>query len=355
MLNLFTTVHAAQTISGVQRLEEGIADYEHGEYDNAVFKLEMAVYQIPEEEKVKLWDAHLYLGLSYLLVGNVDESTKKFSKAQVIIKNKLPGANIHSPKIIRLFRETQLSQEGNAWKDSVADIEFVFVKGGCFDMGDTFDDGYDNEKPVHEVCVDDFYISKCEVTQGQWENVMGTNPSDFKNGNNYPVENVSWNDVQDFIRALKKKTGENYRLPREAEWEYAARIGGKRVRFGTGNNTLESGEANFDASEKYKKNYSYVGEYRKQTTLVKTFAPNALGLYDMTGNVWEWCQDVFSSEAYSKHWRNNPIHTESGYSRVFRGGSWDDVPRDLRASYRSGSTPVLRCRYLGFRLVRTVD
>lgn len=114
------------------------------------------------------------------------------------------------------------------FKDPVTGMEFVFIKGGCFDMGDTFGDGRADEKPVHEVCVGDFYIGIYEVTQAQWEKVMGNNPSKFKGGGNYPVERVSWNDIQDFIERLNRQGGKRYRLPTEAEWEYAARSGGKK-------------------------------------------------------------------------------------------------------------------------------
>jgi formylglycine-generating enzyme len=220
---------------------------------------------------------------------------------------------------------------------------------------DIFGDGYNDEKSVHEVCIDGFYIGNHEVTQGQWEEVMGNNPSEYKNGRDYPVESVNWNDVQEFIKILNKKTGRSYRLPTEAEWEYAARERGKRVRFGTGKNTIGSEEANFDASSFYKEPFSRVGKNRWQTTPVKTFAPNGLGIYDMSGNVCEWCQDIYSSDAYSKHQRNNPIYTGSGSGRVNRGGGWVSFPGRLRASGRYNSSPDVRRSSLGFRLARTVD
>ena len=124
---------------------------------------------------------------------------------------------------------------GKSYTDPTTGMEFVFVKGGCYQMGDTFGDGYSDEKPVHEVCVDDFYIGKYEVTQAQWEKVMGNNPSYFKNCDNCPVEQVSWNDIQEFINRLNSKAGGNkYRLPTEAEWEYAARSGEKREKYSGG-------------------------------------------------------------------------------------------------------------------------
>jgi formylglycine-generating enzyme required for sulfatase activity len=181
LLNVLThtLIHAAQTIPGVQRLEEGIAAYEHGEYDEAIFKLEMAVYQIEAEDKDKLWDAHFYLGLSFCLTGDNDESRKQFIEAQKISKNRLPDSDIHSPKIVKLFKEALKIKQKEEWKDPITGMEFVFVKGGCYEMGDIFGDGLSSEKPVHEVCLEDFYLGKYEVTQGQWEEVMGYNGLGF--------------------------------------------------------------------------------------------------------------------------------------------------------------------------------
>jgi serine/threonine protein kinase len=175
----------------------------------------------------------------------------------------------------------------------VTGMEFVFVKGGTFEMGDTFEDGYDYEKPVHPVRVSDFYLAKYPINQGQWMKMMGSNSSDFKKGDNYPVETVSWVDVQEFIKKLNEKTGQYYRLPTEAEWEYAAREGGKKVRFGTGKDIITTDDANFNGSEQYVKPYSRPGVYRKETTPVGSFDPNALGLHDMSGNVWEWVHDWY--------------------------------------------------------------
>lgn len=117
------------------------------------------------------------------------------------------------------------------FKDSLTGMEFVFVAGGCYPMGDNFGNGNADEEPVHETCVSDFYIGAYEVTQGQWEKVMGNNPSRFGKGRKYPVEYLSWYEVQEFIRKLNKKTGMNYRLPTEAEWEYAARSRGKKEKW----------------------------------------------------------------------------------------------------------------------------
>jgi formylglycine-generating enzyme len=337
-------VHAAQTIPGVERLEKGIADYENGKYEEAGTKLEMALDQISNEDNESLWKTHFYLGLSYCLTGNNDEARKQFSAAQKIIKNKSPDEHKYSPKIVKLFKKALKPGQDDEWNDSITGMAFVFVKGGCFEMGDTFGDGSKNEKPVHEVCIDDFYLGKYEVTQGQWEDVMGSNPSKFKSGDNYPVERVSWDDVQEFIKKLNNKTGKKYRLPTEAEWEYAARSGGKREKYaGTSSNSELGSYAWYDNNSKSK------------THSVGQKEPNGLGFYDMTGNVWEWSQDIYSKKAYKEHQGNNPIYTKNRPHRVLRGGSWRSKPGGLRACNRSGIHHTCRWDYLGLRLAGTVD
>jgi formylglycine-generating enzyme required for sulfatase activity len=226
------------------------------------------------------------------------------------------------------------------YTDPITDMKFIFVKGGCFQMGDIFGDGESDEKPVHEVCVDDFYMGKYEVTQGQWKEVMGSNPSHFSNcGNNCPVETVSWNDVQDFIKRLNQKTSANYRLPTEAEWEYSARSGGKEEKYSGGNN--------IDSVAWYDENSG------NRTHPVDQKSPNGLDIYDMTGNVWEWVQDLYDSNYYNNSPRNNPTGANSGVSHVLRGGSWLNLDRDTRAYRRLGRNPGYRRDTLGFRLVRT--
>jgi formylglycine-generating enzyme required for sulfatase activity len=136
------------------------------------------------------------------------------------------------PRGLRAGVDWELTTAGEAFTDLTTGIQMVFVQGGCYQMGDTFGDGESDEKPVHKVCVHDFYMGKYEVTQGQWKAVMGNNPSNFSNcGDNCPVEQVSWADVQQFIQRLNSRSGKNYRLPTEAEWEYAARSGGKSEKW----------------------------------------------------------------------------------------------------------------------------
>lgn len=216
--------------------------------------------------------------------------------------------------------------------------ELIAVEGGCFTMGDTFGDGDDDEKPVHEVCVDGFSIAKYEVTQEQWIAVMEKNPSHFT-GDRRPVEEVSWDDVQQYIEKLNKLTGRNYRLPTEAEWEYAARNGGRKEKWaGT------SVEAELD---EYAWNEQNSG---RKTHVVGTKRPNALGLHDMGGNVWEWCQDRYGDLFFEESPRDNPDGPKTGTFRTVRGGSWSNRPRFVRASNRDGYDPANRSDTLGFRL-----
>jgi formylglycine-generating enzyme required for sulfatase activity len=216
----------------------------------------------------------------------------------------------------------------------------IFVKGGCFYMGDTFGDGVEMERPVHEVCVDDFLIGMFEVTQREWQEVMGENPSRFKGcGDDCPVEMVSWNEVQGYIMRLNSKTGRIYRLPTEAEWEYAARSGGKREKW--------PGTSNISELEKYA---WYSRTSGNKTLPVGQKEPNGLGLYDMSGNVWEWVQDNFDKDYYKYSPKDNPTGPSSGETRVLRGGNWGTDPWGLRATTRFGYNPAYGRDSGGFRL-----
>jgi len=213
-------------------------------------------------------------------------------------------------------------------------IKMVAVQGGSFKMGSN---DSDDEKPIHTVTVNDFYIGKYEVTQAQWKAIMGNNPSYFK-GNNLPVENVSWNDIQEFIQKLNAKTGKNYRLPTEAEWEYAARGGAKSRGYKySGSNSL-GGVAWYNSNSNSK------------THSVGQKQANELGIYDMSGNVWEWCSDWYDSKYYKKSPAFNPQGPSSGSIRVFRGGSWDYFESFSRVAYRSDFYPGFRYFIIGFRL-----
>lgn len=215
-------------------------------------------------------------------------------------------------------------------------MEFVLVKAGTFQMGSTTGDG--DEKPVHSVTISkDYYIGKYEVTQKQWVAVMGSNPSNWT-GDNLPVEKVSWNEVQEFITKLNTlENTDKYRLPTEAEWEFAARGGNDSKGYTyAGSNTIGDVAWNFDASGK--------------THEVGTKISNELGIYDMSGNVWEWCSDLYGS--YSSDAVTDPSGASTGSLRVHRGGSWGGSAVNCRIAYRNNYNPSYGSSARGFRIVR---
>ena len=214
----------------------------------------------------------------------------------------------------------------------------VRVEGGTFTMGaksEQGSDAYDDEKPTHQVTLSSFSIGKYEVTQEEWQAVMGSNPSNF-NGAKYPVESVSWDDCQTFIRKLNQMTGKSFRMPTEAEWEFAAR-GGNRS-----NHYKYSGSNNLSSVAWYGDNSG------SKTHPVGQKSPNELGLYDMSGNVWEWCADRYGD--YTSSAQTNPKGPSNGSYRVHRGGSWNDDARDCRVSYRDSGSPSYSINDLGLRL-----
>jgi len=233
----------------------------------------------------------------------------------------------------------------------------VFVKGATFTMGCTFEqegDCKDSEIPAHDVILKDFYISKYEVTQKQWRAIMGDNPSAFQGCDSCPIENVSFLSVQEFIKKLNLLSGKNYGLPVETQWEYAARGGITAVltdsttplevlamdtivtfKYAGGNNLEEL--AFFDANSENK------------THIVGSKKPNSLGLYDMSGNVWELCDEWYIS--YWVKTQKNQNEVINSKFRSCRGGSWRSTAPNCRVSNRGGSTPEKAADFLGFRLV----
>lgn len=222
---------------------------------------------------------------------------------------------------------------GEPWVDPVTGIEFVWIPPGCFDMGSNH--GFPDEKPVRNICLDGFWISRSETTQAQWEQVLGSKPS-LHGGKQYPVENVSWDDVQAYILALNGAGGVGYRLPFEAEWEYAARAG-------------KSTSIKRDAMAWTRKD-----EVRyPQKAGAKE--PSGVGLYDMFGNVWEWCADSYGKDGYSRTAAPRPGSVGEGKYRVRRGGSWNSPESWARPAIRSGVEPNFKDGATGFRLVRPVE
>jgi len=251
------------------------------------------------------------------------------------LKSLLSG---HAPA---LKKGGDLPMPTEKYTDPATGIEFIYIQGGCYLMGDIFGDGDTDEKPVHEVCVNDFYISRYEVTQGEWKILMGKNPSFFALGKNYPVEKISWQDTQDFITALKNKNSTcRFRLPTEAEWEYACRSGGKKEKWAGTGNEAALGE------------YAWIGSNSGgKPHPVGSAKPNSPGLYDMSGNVWEWVEDDYAPDCYQDQEKDNPLCIRGG-NRVIRGGNWILSSRFARCSARSSANPSERPNSVGFRLVR---
>ena len=249
-------------------------------------------------------------------------------------------------------------------------LDMVYIAGGPFLMGALGSEqrSYNREGPQHQVTVPDFWIGKYAVTQAQWQAVMGDNPAYFK-GPNRPVEKVSWDKCQEFCRKLSEQTGKRYRLPSEAEWEYACRAG-TTTPFNCGE-TITTNLANYDG------NYTYAeegkGKYRQETVEVGSFPPNPWGLYEMHGNVWEWCEDNWH-ESYQgaptdgSVWINNHSNsacrnadTRKFYEnslglrsvKVIRGGSWLYYPEDCRSAFRDCINRDYDSNNRGLRLVRS--
>ena len=232
---------------------------------------------------------------------------------------------------------------GSVKAQSVSEPEMIFVAGGTFTMGCTYEQGSDcasDEKPSHEVQLTGFAIGKYEVTQALWKQVMGNNPSRFK-GDSLPVENVTWDDVQMFILRLNAKTGKNYRLPTEAEWEYAAR-GGQQSR-----QTQFAGGFDLETVAWCSTNSE------NATHNVGGRQPNELGLYDMSGNVWEWCSDYYGT--YPSDKQTNPIGVKKGTARVLRGGCYAAIGRQCRVSGRKSLYQGGKDYMTGFRLAMDDD
>lgn len=243
-----------------------------------------------------------------------------------------------------------------------AQVEMTLVNGGTFRMGNSFEDLFEDELPVHSVNLKSFYIGTYEVSQGEWEAVMGENPSANKElGKNAPVEQISWFDAIEFCNKLSEKDGltpcykigrnnavtwniaaNGYRLPTEAEWEFAARGGNDSRDY------LYSGGNAVDDVAWHK------GNSTGKSKVTGTKRPNELGLFDMSGNVWEWCWDWYSN-SYNERSENNPQGPQVGMERCRRGGGWNFSFKSCRISNRLGTPPDMRFPYVGLRLVRNAQ
>jgi len=227
------------------------------------------------------------------------------------------------------------------WREPATGMAFVRVPGGCYAMGDSFGGGDHNEQPVHEVCVKEYWIGKFEVTQGEWTALMPGNPAAWAGSPRHPVDGVTQRDIAAFVaRLMDKNPGRVFRLPTEAEWEYACRGGGRQEKFGggappDGANTAE-----------------YADVHGEGTLPVGSFPPNALGLHDMSGNLWEWVGDVYAADAYARHARDDPHYQAEGPARLLRGGGWSHDAFFARCAKRHmHCRPSARFDFVGVRLV----
>ncbi len=290
---------------------------------------------------------HIILTLLLMLcpIGMAAQSTITRNKPKPAVTKPKPAAKPKAkPKPAPRRNNTSHSGSTSSTVSLSAELNklinnMVYVAGGTFTMGATSEQGsdaFDNESPTHSVTLSSYYICKYEVTQALWRAVMGNNPSNFK-GDNLPVECVSWDDCQTFINRLNSYTGRNFRLPTEAEWEFAARGGNYSRHYKYSGSNYISDVAWYD------------GNSSNRTHPVGTKQANELGLYDMSGNVWEWCSDWYGS--YSSYSQNDPTGPNSGSDRVLRGGSWCDGASYCRSSCRFNLAPGRRHYDLGLRLV----
>jgi formylglycine-generating enzyme required for sulfatase activity len=293
------------------------------------------------------------------------------------LKQKEMTSTSLSPLLFRHLKREPLP----SWKPVTAkaghylEPDMVFIQGGTYEMGDVFNDSKINfEKPVHKVTLSDYYLAKTTVTFEEYDlycKATGIEkPGDKGWGRDKrPVINVSWFDAVRYCNWLSEQAGlqkvysikgetitadwhaNGYRLPTEAEWEYAARQRGQKTRFGNGKNIADPAEINFNGSPAYQKFFSTAGIYREQTVPVGTLPANNLGLHEMSGNVYEWCWDWY--EAYSSVFQLNPLGPDTGSVRVLRGGSYKSYPEGCRVSSRVYTAQVNLTFILGFRLART--
>jgi len=273
-----------------------------------------------------------------------EEKTKLINEAYEVLRSHSGGEPPETQPDTKAHRaysdeESWETQPAERYTNSMG-MEFVLIRPGRFLMGSPDGEGEDDEHPRHKVRITKpFYMGIALVTQAQWKAVMGTHPSHFR-GDDLPVEWVSWNDVRRFLWNLNRREDSRYRLPAEAEWEYACRAG-SQAEYCHGNGSSGLGEYAW---------YSENSDMRTHPVCRKK--PNAFGLFDVHGNVWEWCEDWYRKNYYKKSPINKPRGPATGKHRVIRGGCWELSASMVRSAYRLGAAPDRASRLIGFRCVK---
>ena len=306
---------------------------------------------------------------------NVGNYTIKAWLSGAPLQERLVTLSGGETKVLR-FKFDGGPRSSDEWVEPITDMAFIWIPKGCFWMGQTedekrqlirefgeeyYENNFSDELPRHEVCVDGFWMGKYEVTYAQFRDFCSKYEIVVYKGNplqgyDHPVVNVSWNDVKAFIEWLNSKGFGTFGLPTEAEWEYACRGGKESIRYWGDSPENTCLYANvYDATSKSEfENFTWMNhpctDGYAVVAPVGSFRANGFGLYDMLGNVWEWCEDKFASDAYIKHSRNNPMYPSNSSYRVLRGGSWYDEPSSVRCASRLGYAPGDSLGNLGFRL-----
>jgi formylglycine-generating enzyme required for sulfatase activity len=266
-----------------------------------------------------------------------------------------------------LAAETKENQEYykddlTLWREPLTNQEFVWLPGGCFPMGQSqpemqklqeeagelkYREFYADETPNHRVCLEGFWLERQEVSRLQWIRLMATQPFPQDVADDHPATKISWLMAMDFIAVLNGISGASFRLPTEAEMEYATR-GGTTTPFHTGK-TIATSQANYNGAYTYDNGAK--GDYLEKTAPVRSYPVNQFGLFDLHGNVWEWCSDWYAKDYYQHSPTDNPRGPKTGKKKVMRGGSWFTAPRSLRSANRRGFEPDMALDDSGFRLV----
>lgn len=324
------TLKKEEEIQDEYRYDYGLALSKTGRYQEAIAQISLYIESLEGHND----DFYKALSKREIAEQKLQLQQKEAEKVRLVEQthSRIAVTTSENWLVVKQQRQTHVA----TFIEPLTNMEMIRVTGGCYMMGDQFGDGETDERPVHEVCIDDFYLGRYEVTIEQWLQVMGYNPSEFEHAGLYPVDSISWQEATAFAEALSGDNG-NYRLPTEAEWEYAARSGGQKQKFSGGDNLDEVAWYEDNAGD----GPHPVGQ--KQ--------PNGLGLHDMSGNLYEWCLDRYAADYYQQSPVQNPGGAVSGTERTRRGGSWSSEILYNRTGYRTEKNQANHRHWnTGFRL-----